>query len=64
MKFSVKRVRLQMLVLLCVSIIFGFGCDDGTVRGAGSIDVPKDKLKTYPRGKVSPARKDNPSAVR
>lgn len=51
---QVRRIGLALgLSLLCG----GAGCDDGTVRGAGSIDIPESALKASRTFKPSDVRK-------
>jgi hypothetical protein len=59
-----RSIRVPMLLTLCL-VSGGSGCDDGTVRGAGSIDLPEDSLKKFPTaGPSRRAPKPKPAAVR
>lgn len=43
----------RMGLMVCISLLCGgSACDNGLVRGAGSIDVPRESLKTYPTYKA------------
>lgn len=45
-----------MCLLFCLLVISPAGCDrDDTVRGAGSIDIPKESLKYQVPTKATPA---------
>lgn len=65
MKPNVRTNRHAFRLLLCASSLMVLpGCDvDDTVRGAGSIDVPKEALKYQPPTKAAGA-KSKPRHVR
>lgn len=52
-----RRAALALLASACLAPGVGCGGDD-TVRGAGSIDIPEDKLKLQPvsKGKKGKAK--------
>ena len=61
MTSPVQRIVCSMKILLVASLVFTSGCDDESVRGAGSIDIPKESLKRYDYSKPTPARRDKPT---
>jgi len=46
-----RRARLSLVLGACIALVAGCNQDD-TVRGAGSIDVPVEKLKFEPTAKA------------
>ena len=54
--FSSSRLLRWVMFLLCSAIVAISGCGDGTVRGAGSIDVPKSSRKSYVPPKFLPPK--------
>ena len=55
MKSDVRTIRHAFRLLLCAPfLLVSVGCEvDDTVRGAGSIDVPKEALKYQPPAKAA-----------
>ncbi|WP_435018973.1 hypothetical protein TA3x_000965 [Tundrisphaera sp. TA3] len=60
------RRSMRVPVMLTLSLLVGgSGCGDGTVRGAGSIDLPESSLKKFPTSKPAPrGARTSPSVVR
>ncbi|WP_435005324.1 hypothetical protein P12x_003221 [Tundrisphaera lichenicola] len=59
-----EKLRPPFLRLLCSSFLLAAsGCGDDTVRGAGSIDIPKASMKSYIPTKEAPIGKLKPAPI-
>lgn len=57
MRLPAHRVSGRMCLLAIVALALGSGCDQDSVRGAGSIDIPKESLQRYSYSKTPPTPK-------
>ena len=57
LRLPAHRVSGCRCLLVIVALALGSGCDQDSVRGAGSIDIPKGSLQRYSYSKKTPAPK-------
>jgi hypothetical protein len=49
MRTTTKRVRSGIKVLLCAPLLVALGCGGDGGRPAGSLDIPKEAMRRFPK---------------